>query len=994
MIGGLLGSSFRRRTLAICFLALAIILVQLSRELFQHDFAYEQAKRVVSSKIAHLLINSLDLPLLKAMTDSQVMYQAASLIGDNLSLAQEYSNASRYQKRALVLADQIFGTESAQSTKRLGRLVETMYFLDQYQTALPLAERCVTLSKKLYGEDSLETAEHQADLALIYSYNDRPLEAVSLARSALNTRIRKLGFLNESTIELLRQYAEVGRDLPLGAERGARIEMIALALSEKSLGWESIRTATIINDIDWFLRQQGDCQEALSYSIEALNLSIKLDGPITSETANRYHSLGTNYFCLGDLTNAIKFTEQALEISRQIFGEKHSRVAYLEAELADWLEQSGHLELAKTKAHEAIATLNDTMGDSHPNAPDVLDFVGTAALQWDATWSKELSLRYLAKMKIDFGEDDIALVDPLINLANAELILGNSHKGLSYALRASALTIGYAESHHTLPDDEALDALVLAELSLGHQTEATRHAFMALQYAEQRSGLNHPYTSHAYQQLASAIRDKQPSIAVTLLKRSIQLDWSSVDALPDSDQGHLRNMQTVIRPHCERLNDWLTRDHRQRETNQWRTELVACSKPPAFTKIESNWLARYDDVSRRRISLDRPIRLLKLEDEQGSVNASDLRLMNQLESRIGMRKAELNQLFNDRMLRSRKSTPSLDRRMVGLMQKRISREKEKTGWVHYESSETALKITLITELEIKEVSLDLGVDTLKKHIKASQFNTDRLRSLYLILFAPIRDVLIQQHITSLWIDPKGFASGIPFAALTDGERELINSYAFTFVSPQWIHDEKTIRRSMTIAGFGLSNEVSGLRELPWVRSELHDLEELNRYDGVSVRTYLDESFTEHAVEKEIAKGSTIFHFATHFIDSPGTRASSSLLLGDGHHLSSERLTNLIRGKNISLISLSACNTATASQRLEDAERTEDSLIANLLSGGVSSVIGTLWKIEDHDSYEFMLRFYRNYFSSPDSINTAFHKTQLDLSRNITPDHWAGFTLYQ
>ncbi|NDE56592.1 MAG: CHAT domain-containing protein, partial [Gammaproteobacteria bacterium] len=608
-------------------------------------------------------------------------------------------------------------------------------------------------------------------------------------------------------------------------------------------------------------------------------------------------------------------------------------------------------------------------------------------------WSKELSLRYLAKMKIDFGEDDIALVDPLINLANAELILGNSHKGLSYALRASELTIGYAESHHTLPDEEALDALVLAELSLGHQTEATRHAFMALQYAEQRSGLNHPYTSHAYQQLASAIRDKQPSIAVTLLKRSILLDWSSVDVLPDSDRGHLRNMQTVIKPHCERLNDWLTRDHRQRETSQWRTGSDACSQPPVFTKDESNWLTRYDDISRRRISLDRPIRLLKLEDEQGSVNASDLRLMNQLESRIGMRKAELNQLFNDRMLRSRKSTPSLDRGMVGLMQKRFSREKEKTGWVHYESSETALKITLITELQINEVSLDLGVDTLKKHIKASQFNTDSLRSLYLILIAPIRDFLIQQHITALWIDPKGFASGIPFAALTDGERELIHNYAFAFVSPQWIHDEKTIRRSMTIAGFGLSNEVSGLRELPWVRRELHDLEALNRDDGVSVRTYLDDSFTEHAVEKEIAKGSTIFHFATHFIDSPGTRDSSSLLLGDGHHLSSERLTNLIRGKNISLISLSACNTATASQRLEDSESAEDSLITNLLGGGIGSVIGTLWKIEDHDSYEFMLRFYSNYLKAPDSISRAFHETQVELAQNGSSAHWESFILY-
>lgn len=960
----------------------------------QHDarveFAYRQAKWQASTQLVRLLVNIQDLDVLRENPTSLANYYIDSLIGDSLYTAQDYASASDYQGRATKLSETLFGSESPQTLKRLGRWIETLYFLDQYQTALPLAERCLNLSRQLYGDDSLETSEHAADLALIYSYSDRPLDALPLTYSALKTRIRELGFLDESTIELLRQFAEVGRDLPLGNERGAQIEEIALALSVESLGWESVRTETILNDIDWFLRQQGDCVEALNYSKVALDLSLKLEGEKSSETANRFHSLGTNYYCVGDLPHAIEFTEKSLEITRIIFGEKHSRVAYLEAELSDWHEQSGHQDLSKAMAKDAISTLDDTMGDSHPNAPDVFDFVGTAALQWDVQWSKQLSLRYLKKMRMDFGDDDIALVDPLINLANAELMLGNLNMGLTHAHRAVDLTIGYAESHHTLPDEDALDALVLAEISVGHQADAIRHAFMALKYAELKSGLNHPYTSHAYQQLATAIRQSQPAIAIALLKRSIQLDWNSTFAIPETDKGRVQNFDSLIEPRCQRLNDWLLRDRRRMETAQWKSKDKSCSAPPTFNAKEQSWLSRYDEVAQKRISLDRPFRLLKTEKEHGNVDEKDLRLVSALENRIDLRTTELSNLFKDSVLNRVEFWRRPDNKTLASMRRRTLTEIDPTAWIHYDLSRDKVHITLVTRGLIKEVISDIDPLLFNHLMQQPFFDEVSLSTLYKTLISPLREALDSEKITAIWIDPSGFISSIPFSALHDGRDYLVKSYTISYVGPG-AYTDKHPPRKQAIAAFGISHAIGGFRALPWASKEIEELVTNFSTDAtVSITPHLDSDFTRGTLEGEIRNGASILHFATHFIPSPGTELASSLLLGDGSHLSAEALTNMLKSGNVGLVTLSACNTAINTIR----PSLQNPMMSKLIDAGASSVVGTLWNVEDHESYEFMTLFYGNLIRSKGSVSQALQKAQIEMSRDHAYNQWAPFILYQ
>ena len=73
---------------------------------------------------------------------------------------------------------------------------------------------------------------------------------------------------------------------------------------------------------------------------------------------------------------------------------------------------------------------------------------------------------------------------------------------------------------------------------------------------------------------------------------------------------------------------------------------------------------------------------------------------------------------------------------------------------------------------------------------------------------------------------------------------------------------------------------------------------------------------------------------------------------------------------------------------------ENAMMAQLINAGATSALGTLWTVEDHDSYEFMMRFYRNLFRTPQSISHALQETQIEMSHGGSSKLWAAFVLYR
>lgn len=959
----------------------------------------ETAKHAVHSAIAAALNLALSMTQ-KGTSDATInrtVFWLTAEIGDSYFTAQNYQEALRYQERATILADQLFGEHSRESAERLASQVLTLYFLSNYEKATPLAERSLNLSIAIWGPHSLKTAERQGDLALLYSYSDRNEEASILADKALKTRIHLQGLENEDTIEQIRQYAEAGRNLPLGLEKGIQLDHIALALSERFVGWNSIRTETILNDLGFFYRQNFECDKALPYTREALAVALEIEDPNSSEVANRYHSLGTNLFCLGDMHGAIRMTEKALDISRLHFGEKHMAVAYLEAELADWYTKVADDKASRALAGMALSTLDETMGDEHPNAPDIFDFVGSAARSWDVDLSIRLSRRYLNVMRLLYGDADIALVDPLINISKGLLITGDVRNALKMASRASDLTLGYAAAHHTLPEEEALEARVLAELIQGMNTAAERHALQALSFSEKKLGLNHPENAVYYHLLAKSVRNHDHALAITLAKRGLNLleqsrsNLATFNIRPEPLDKDPLNAEKAI------LAKWLREDLRLDEAG-----ILDAGKVPSLTEHELSWLNQYDDYAARRKRMDLPLRTLKQQVESGSVSQKDIALTKSLEDRTIKTLRSFETFYRSHPLKSHDNElaslhPSLPIRDI---QQRLMTEETNTAWLHHEFLPEELRLTVVTKAGTTTFSTPGKAETLLRQLNRALVDLVQpaeekrtARELYRMLLEPAMETLREESIDSIFIDADTPAAGIPFSALHDGTSYVVRSLTTAYLHGSGRSSPK-IHFPARVAAFGSGSPQGSMTGLPMVGAELKAITApTERGDWYGIAT-ANLEFDRSHIKAASRAGFTILHIASHFILSHDHEEESSILLGDGRYLSETELVAILKkGSPLDLITLSACDSLSTDISNTQTERTQPKLINALIHLGTGHVLGALWPIEDRDSLEVMTQFYEHIKNDHNKPAKALQLALKDWSFAHSPGHWAPFVLH-
>jgi len=137
----------------------------------------------------------------------------------------------------------------------------------------------------------------------------------------------------------------------------------------------------------------------------------------------------------------------------------------------------------------------------------------------------------------------------------------------------------------------------------------------------------------------------------------------------------------------------------------------------------------------------------------------------------------------------------------------------------------------------------------------------------------------------------------------------------------------------------------------------------------------------------------IIHFATHSIIDDNIPARSSIVLSLDEDLTQDGFLQMREIYNLKLnsdlVTLSSCQTGLGEfikgEGIEGINRA-------FFYAGASSVLMSLWAVNDQASYQLMERFYFHLRSS-DSIMSALRKAKLELIDSNTlshPYYWAGF----
>ncbi len=160
--------------------------------------------------------------------------------------------------------------------------------------------------------------------------------------------------------------------------------------------------------------------------------------------------------------------------------------------------------------------------------------------------------------------------------------------------------------------------------------------------------------------------------------------------------------------------------------------------------------------------------------------------------------------------------------------------------------------------------------------------------------------------------------------------------------------------------------------------------------------FLEEEATPDKLKRVHAPQTSYLHLATHGILDGSDPRKSYLIMGQNQKL---LVTDIVGfrldspGGDLSLVTLSACQTALAEKAGVDGSDLRSLADAFSLAGG-RSLLATLWKVDDEATRDLMVSFYQH-LKSGKSKAAALQAAQLELRKKPKfqhPFYWAPFIL--
>lgn len=307
----------------------------------------------------------------------------------------------------------------------------------------------------------------------------------------------------------------------------------------------------------------------------------------------------------------------------------------------------------------------------------------------------------------------------------------------------------------------------------------------------------------------------------------------------------------------------------------------------------------------------------------------------------------------------------LNLRLLQPLQSTLKRLGEGTVLVHWVMLDHQTKILLtsanapplVYTSPVGYLDLKGKISALRSMLKAPGSSSELMRlshELYQLLIGPIDSDIRLIHAKTLMLAMHGELRYLPFAALYDGERYLVERFNLVHYSEavrDRLRDQPNL--SSSYAAFGLTNAIHGLDALPGVKLELDGLAQDGWLKG---ETLLNEQFDKSALLAALDRKPSVLHIASHFVFSPGKEDKSFLLLGSGEKLPISGMHSL-RFDGVDLVTLSACETAMGGGKDEIGQ--EVSGFASLVQdNGAQAVMATLWRVSDASTAQLVREFYR------------------------------------
>jgi CHAT domain-containing protein len=312
--------------------------------------------------------------------------------------------------------------------------------------------------------------------------------------------------------------------------------------------------------------------------------------------------------------------------------------------------------------------------------------------------------------------------------------------------------------------------------------------------------------------------------------------------------------------------------------------------------------------------------------------------------------------------------------------------------VEYYYTDKDLYAFVLTSRDLSAIRLEKGrlteeIKTFRKALEnASSVSYEMLsRQLFNKLMKPVESSL---HTRNLIIVPHGALHYIPFYALHDDRDYIIKRYSIRMLPSAsvitYLQRQKVIKIGDILA-FGNPDLGDPKYDLSYAQDEAIAVSKTRSHSKV----FLRKEATETALKK-FGAGFNYIHFATHGEFNEDKPLKSALLLAmDAENDGKLTVDKLYSMKlDADLITLSACETG-----LGKIANGDDivGLTRGFLYAGASSIVASLWKVDDLATSALMIDFYDALEKT--NKREALRKAQLQNKKKYPhPYYWAAFQL--
>jgi CHAT domain-containing protein len=236
----------------------------------------------------------------------------------------------------------------------------------------------------------------------------------------------------------------------------------------------------------------------------------------------------------------------------------------------------------------------------------------------------------------------------------------------------------------------------------------------------------------------------------------------------------------------------------------------------------------------------------------------------------------------------------------------------------------------------------------------------------------------------LYLSLPPMLQSVPFAALFDGERYLIERTGITYLSPDsYSYDLPLDKERFGRISLPLVIGYSDGGRLPFALEEAERI--ASSLDHAHLRT--EQAATEDQF-LTLCRRAGLIHLATHAVFRSDNPFFSWIRLADARPTVNDVYHLRLEGEP--LVVVSACETALGSQRAGGRIGLNRALVA----AGARAVLASLWKVDDVSTAELMVCFYDR-LSAGQAAGDALRAAQLDtMVRYGHPLYWAGFVLLE